>query len=1223
MDGIRLRVQVMPWQNSASGTINEAPLKAFGLPPVRGDISIAELGELIVDKFERLHTGKGKLNIKYLQDGYETLLDMDDSVGDYFVDRTSGNARIEDFTVLVHRLPPEPAELTPSFRDESVAPNSSARYLKRPRHSLLEGAAVGRYASGYAREGDGVANKRQRLGYGAHHGALDSDCPMNSRERDDPDGSISLVEDSQQSPRTSQLNTYAIPISLSSPLFPRAFVSSCQMSQTMSIPDSPTSRGAIPNEDIPEPASDHRAETPKSESPEADNIVRSIPPSDPSTPHPPMVQEPEQSQNSFRKPPLPPPRTKTPGKQTPNGHRITKVMITPQFTVPEGHKESPNSDGKLKRPTSAARGPFLEGSSGSNPFASRKVPRTNIWDGIETNEETPHGNLYPSSAKRTKQHHSFPSEPHSSEPRRESTGSREPSVGHSAIKFAHNFLKPLTPAHAFEEGPIPRSTHRPEKQTQTYPETPLAKLRLQSGTQFEALRHTHSIEEHEKITEEDHPMEREPVDTGAQATNPGDGNSPAERSSTRSVSSGDSENFSHGQSLGTTKSPAVVPGNEAAKVNREGSMVYEESVEHQTNGVGTRPIQAEGEEEEEEEDDDKNEDNYDEDEESKSEASEPEPSARKTPVRTAPAKKSPAETAAEKVQKQRESARRRSEAAVEKRTAVQNQAEQVLPLEKPIDTVASAPKMKQADGANDDASLGAGKSMFKTPSANKPKAGRTSALKQSSTPPFPRGKRGLGSLAGRSDSVSSRGTPLRGANAERTQAQVNAARSSPTVTRRSVSFDETALKTPSAAAKKPKTPDPLPGSTTKMSNPVDDAKEKARIFREESKKVNEKRKQMQLQFKREKGKGVVRDSPLPPTPAPSEATAIHKGATLKDSRPLQSGSEPGPSRGRDAFKNPMANSTTPVDSKSVEVSDQQMGETKEPELSSEESGVEVEQQPTAPVITAHGKSVSRSPARAVASSASSSSATETESETESESGSEKGKEKVDAEGRRPSSTSQEAASGTSKDIDKSASPPASSSSSSSESESDDGDLPPIKQASPHWTDKSRSASVGDEAERQLQREARESLEPSRSSQIKSSVKTPVTSKTLATVNEGSSTTPAKQEARPANTRFPSLTSLRAGSSSLPSSSTKRLPNFKMPLKGSSEQKSLGTQVNGGTNIDEVSSDEDSSTSDDKADEDDDGMGASGKSTGPGSSQRRAGKGLRGLMKLARELDSRR
>lgn len=134
---------------------------------------------------------------------------MDDSVGDYFVDRTGGTARIEDFTVLVHRLPPEPAEeaeIGHSARDESVAPNSSARYLKRPRNSLPEDAVVTRYANGYGVEGHGLTHKRQRLNYAALGDVLEQrDRPIASQERDSQ-GSIHIVENSQRSPRTSRMS---------------------------------------------------------------------------------------------------------------------------------------------------------------------------------------------------------------------------------------------------------------------------------------------------------------------------------------------------------------------------------------------------------------------------------------------------------------------------------------------------------------------------------------------------------------------------------------------------------------------------------------------------------------------------------------------------------------------------------------------------------------------------------------------------------------------------------------------------------------------------------------------------------------------------------------------------------------------------------------------------------------------------------------------------------
>ena len=147
--------------------------------------------------------GNRKLRIKYLRNGDDDDLDQDDTVWDYFVDRTSVNARKQDFTVHVYREPPEPTEHIHSFRDESVAPNSSARYLKRPRHSLLKDAAAEQYASSYAREGSGLTNKRQRLDYETPGGVLDKDCPLTFLERD-LENSVCIVENSQRSPRTSR-----------------------------------------------------------------------------------------------------------------------------------------------------------------------------------------------------------------------------------------------------------------------------------------------------------------------------------------------------------------------------------------------------------------------------------------------------------------------------------------------------------------------------------------------------------------------------------------------------------------------------------------------------------------------------------------------------------------------------------------------------------------------------------------------------------------------------------------------------------------------------------------------------------------------------------------------------------------------------------------------------------------------------------------------------------
>lgn len=1132
-------------------------------------------------------SGCRKLNIKYLENGWKDALDQDDSVGEIFVDRTSVNAQIEDWTVLVRRLPPDPGEHITSFREESIAPNSSARYLKRPRPSLLEDATTGRYANGYAHEGYGVTNKRQRLDYSGHGGTLDPDRPINSRERD-LGGSVFLVEDSQQSPRASRRsyrctnrersaadiipepNMYAIPVSLSSP-YSQALESPCQVSQTMTIPDSPPSRGALPNEDIPQPVSDHRAETPKSEPPEADNIVRSIPPSDPSTPHPPMVQQTEKPQGSFRKPRLPPPRTKSPVQQTPNAHRITQEMVTTHYTTPEGQEESLKSDGKLRRLTSAARGPHLPGSFGSNRFATRKVPRNNIWDDIdiESDEETHHGDPSLLSTKRPKQHHPFSSGFQSSEPGRESTGSREPSVDQSAIKYADRFLKQLTPGCVSEGGLVPRCLHRPEKHTQTYPETPLAKF--QNGTQSEASRCTPIVGEHEKATEEDHSIEME-VDAGVQPTKTDDGRSTGERCTTWRISSGDSENSSQGRSVGSTMSTAIVLENQPTETKEEDG---------------------------EDEDDKKAEDSDDEEKESQSEASEPEPPAKEIPARKTPAKKLPAKTQAEQ-----------SSTKIVK---------QIVSQKRPIDSGASEPENLQINGYKNSATLEAESPHFKTPSAETHKAATSSTNKSSSTALFP-GKSALKSMANRSDSVSSRGTPSH-VRWGRAQSHNSVSESSPSMVRRLGSRDDQEEKTseaPSAVPEKPKTPPPLSKPRANRSKPKvpGGGRSEGQRMRDEIAELHRQRKssmiQTELQPIRSKGKEAVRDPPVPqPTALSEKSPGVGKDAPKLETQALKSGNEPGPSRRQSNSTTEPAVGADIAKSKSPDVLDQASSKSENLKVNSRGSKVGMQEQPTARVNTPHSKSLSRSPARVVASSASSSSASETESETESESESENGEAKVDEEERPPSSTSQEAASGTSKDIGRSANPSASS---SSESESDDGDLPPMKRTPPHGTDKSRSVSVGNEAERQLQREARESLEPSRSSQIKSAVKTPVAVRALAIINEGSLTTTAKQEARPANTRFPSLTSLRASSSSLPSSSNKWLPSYKMPLKGSSGQQSLGMQVKGGKNIDEASSDDDSSTSEDEDDEEVDDLGTSDRSAGTGSSQRRAGKGLGGLMK---------
>jgi len=959
----------------------------------------------------------------------------------------------------------------------------------------------------------------------------------------------------------------------------------------------------------------NRSETPKSEPPEPENLVHSVPPSNPNTPQTPVVERTENNQGLFRKPLLPPPRTKTPAHQISNGLHIPTMVASPQYTTPEGQTEHSSNPGLLRRPTSTPGGPLSDGSSGSKTFARRK-PR-DIWEPeeIETDDEPAQGAFHSHSVKRAKQLHHLNLGANSTEAYIESTGSRECSVEHS-IKLAHKFLDPLTSGRGPERGHTPKSLLGSEQLTEANQEPSLPKLQFQNSKRSVATPQVPMNGQQRDDIMGDHSTPTGSVDTGFKLTNQGDNNSAGEGSSTRSVSE-KNRSISRGRSLDSTNSTAIAPGSEMREIHDQGSRAHKEALEHETKAAPKRVIEAEEEEMDVTDDDD----TEDEDEESESEASESEPAAVKTTSKKAPPRKPPAQKPsrdieAEEAQKRPEATPKRKEVAAEHKAGMAlaeesrtKTAEQIMPQEKPVDARASEPEKLRFNSDKNSAQMKIETPKLKTVGIRKPK----SALKTSSTPPFPHGKPVSGLLANRPGSISSRGTPSR--DVERTPAQTNAAGTSPTLTQCSVLFpdeEERTLGPPSEAAKMPETPaaSKKQGNVRKSVESVP-AKTTGNDFREALRLLREKKTQTTLQLERAKGKEVVHDPPSPPLPAPSETpTVVDKSITFTDGPMINSGDEPGASGGRGGCKNPTLKPGPKISSKSIATLDKGNEQTKEAMLSGEESGVDTEEQPTAPVTSAHGKSLSRSPARVVTPSASSSSASETESETESESESENSEIKVDEEGRPTSSTSQEAASGTSMEIGKSASPSAPS---SSESESDDGDLPPIKRAPPQGTIKSRSISVGDEAERQLQREARESLEPSRSSQLKSCMKTPMTTKTLASVSEGPATAGAKGEARPANTRFPSLTSLRNNSFSLPSSSTKRLPSFKMPLKGPSGQKSSGAQVNGGTKLSETSSDEDSSTTDDEDEEDDD-VGNSGKAAGAGSSQGRAGRRYGGLLK---------
>ena len=164
MKRIRLQVQIMPWQKPGSSltsinTRQDAELK--WAQPCTEDDTIQTLSDLILAKWARLCPGLGcvnptstllvgcsridsrsprnrSLNIKYLTTFHGDLLDMEDTVGAIFDDRTDFPERLSSNEVLatsivqVHRYPPNPGELPRFQRLGSLMPESSARPKKRP-----------------------------------------------------------------------------------------------------------------------------------------------------------------------------------------------------------------------------------------------------------------------------------------------------------------------------------------------------------------------------------------------------------------------------------------------------------------------------------------------------------------------------------------------------------------------------------------------------------------------------------------------------------------------------------------------------------------------------------------------------------------------------------------------------------------------------------------------------------------------------------------------------------------------------------------------------------------------------------------------------------------------------------------------------------------------------------------------------------------------------------
>ena len=131
------------------------------------------------------------LNIKYLTDYWDTVLDASNEAGDALTvgEVFKDSAQLIDRTVKVVQLPPDSNDIHNPHRYESILPDSSAR----PRKRHLDQSPLGSCSSlrdvtypddrgSQPLESNGRSNKRQKTQASRPFGQLDSDRPIRSLE---------------------------------------------------------------------------------------------------------------------------------------------------------------------------------------------------------------------------------------------------------------------------------------------------------------------------------------------------------------------------------------------------------------------------------------------------------------------------------------------------------------------------------------------------------------------------------------------------------------------------------------------------------------------------------------------------------------------------------------------------------------------------------------------------------------------------------------------------------------------------------------------------------------------------------------------------------------------------------------------------------------------------------------------------------------------------------
>ncbi|KAL9128778.1 MAG: hypothetical protein Q9217_002607 [Psora testacea] len=291
MKPIRLQIQILPWdepilQPSSTPQARQDEVRPWTQPEAANN-TLQQLVDNIVERYGRIYVGRGTLRVKELQDSWGSVLDLTDTVGDVFDDRSS-NGDILTSICKVLRYPPDPSELHNPHRYTSLLPESSARPQKRPLAlpaPLFQSAQ--RPLPGFENWNiddqnatPGSANKRRKthdVCPASHHARARMLPPtqlldqglLSSSQRTGTQGSEYQVEDSQRPLQIKIPNPYGTPNSLS---FNRPHDVPHPNRTNETIPDSPTSRRSI--------ALGVDREGTKSESPELRLSVHEVAPLD-------------------------------------------------------------------------------------------------------------------------------------------------------------------------------------------------------------------------------------------------------------------------------------------------------------------------------------------------------------------------------------------------------------------------------------------------------------------------------------------------------------------------------------------------------------------------------------------------------------------------------------------------------------------------------------------------------------------------------------------------------------------------------------------------------------------------------------------------------------------------------------------------------------------------------------------------------------------------------